>query len=131
MDENVKLVDYSDSESEEEEQATPVQILDKRGRKVAFVEPTQHGNAPSGSEIVGDQNDVHNQEEETEESNSIQPDPVEYEEPEMINLTAESDIENPRHEEIIIISDSSQSTIILSPPRETDDHHSATSGNII
>ena len=122
MDENVKLVDYSDSETEEEEQATPVQILDKRGRKVAVVEPTQHGNAPSVSEIVGDQNDVDNQQEETEESNSIQPDPVEYE---------ESDIENPRHEEIIIISDSSQSTIILSPPRETDDHHSATSGNII
>ena len=151
MEDKLKLVEYSDSESEEDEtvslptvpatQDGSVPVRDSQGRQVAIVEPTPQNVAvvqPMES-IGGDDDD----DEDLEGTGLFEP---EVDDPLSTQATQGSSsqvdlyfvspeiadslqIENPRDNvDVIIISDSSQDTII-SEPCDLDDHRSATSGN--
>ena len=142
----MKLVDYSDSESETEEESPAVlhgaetfSVRDSQGRQVAVVEPTPQNVAvvhPMDSSADEDLEGTGIFEPDANDPLSTQathgshsPDQVD---PYFVSQEiAESlDIEIPREDvEVIVISDSSQDTIIVSEPRETDDHRSDTSGN--
>ena len=126
MENKLKLVEYSDSESEGEDsqvnETENFQITDAQGRQVAVVEPTPQ------QEIESDA-----------ESNNTGEFLAEEDDPLSTQATAGSsqeiassgDIELARNEdpEVILSTDSSQSTIVVSPPRETDEQMSHTKGN--
>ena len=147
MDKQLKLVDYSDSESETEEESPAVlhgaetfSVRDSQGRQVAIVEPT-----PQNVAVVHPMDS--SAEEDLEGSRIFEPDvndplstqathgsssPADEVDPYFISQEiAESlDIEIPRGDvEVIVISDSSQDTIIISEPREAADCRSDTSGD--
>ena len=143
MEKQLKLVDYSDSESEKEDENTPTSqgftgsIRDDQGRPVGIITPT-----PQAQEIESDFSD------ELEEAGLLEteqfPDPTDGRPPNSPTYDQSSNQPNSASEdlstsfgfevardnpEIILISDSSQGTIILSPVRNNDDHLSATTGN--
>ena len=152
MEDKLKLVEYSDSESEADEtvslstvpatQDGSVPVKDSQGRQVAIVEPTPQNVAvvqPMES-IGGDDDDDEDLEgtglfeqevddplsTQATQGSSSQVDPY-FVSPEIADSLQ---IENPRDNvDVIIISDSSQDTIIISEPCDLDDHRSATSGN--
>ena len=146
--EKIKLVDYSDSESESEEQssvphtaetfstADTFSVKDSQGRQVAIVEPTPQNVAvvhPMDSSSDEDLDGTGIFEPELDSAlstqathgssspNAIDPSFVSQE------IAESLQIEIPR-EDIIVISDSSQETVIVLDPGEVDDHRSDTSG---
>ena len=151
MENKLKLVEYSDSESEADEtvslpavpatQDGSVPVRDSQGRQVAIVEPTPQNVAvvlPMES-IGGDDDD-----EGLEGTGIFEPevdDPLSTQATQGSSSQVDSyfvspeiadslQIENPRDNvDVIIISDSSQDTIIISEPGDLNDHRSATSGN--
>ena len=151
MDKQLKLVDYSDSESETEEQYPEVfeqqcslhgedtfSVRDSQGRQVAIIEPTPQNVAvvhPMDTSADDDLEGTGIFEPEIDDPLSTQathgsssPDEIN---PYFVSqeLAESLDIEMPRDNlEVIVISDSSQDTIVISEPRETDDHRSDTSG---
>ena len=152
MEDKLKLVEYSDSESETDEtvslptvpatQDGSVPVRDSQGRQVAIVEPTpQNVAVVHPMESIGDDDDDDEDLEGTglfepevddplstqaTQGSSSQVDPY-FVSPEIADSLQ---IENPRDNvDVIIISDSSQDTIIISEPGDLDDHKSATSGN--
>ena len=152
MDKQLKLVDYSDSESETEEQspqlpeqqcntlhgADTFTVRESQGRQIAVVEPTPQNVAvvhPMDSSADDDLEGTGIFEPELDDPLSTQAthgssSPNEINPYFVSQELAESlDIEMPRDNlEVIVISDSSLDTIIISEPRETDDHRSDTSG---
>ena len=152
MEDKLKLVEYSDSESEADEtvslptvpatQDGSVPVRDSQGRQVAIVELTPQNVAvvqPMES-IGGDDDDDEDLEgtglfepevddplsTQATQGSSSQVDPY-FVSPEIADSLQ---IENPRDNvDVMIISDSSQDTIIISEPCNLDDHRSATSGN--
>ena len=151
MEDKLKLVEYSDSESEADEtvslptvpatQDGSVPVKDSQGRQVAIVEPTpQNVAVVQPMESIGGDNDDEDLEgtglfepevddplsTQATQGSSSQVDPY-FVSPEIADSLQ---IENPRDNvDVIIISDSSQDTIIISEPCDLDDHRSATSGN--
>ena len=154
MEDKLKLVEYSDSESEANENVSlptvpatqdgSVPVRDFQSRQVVIVEPTPQNVAvvqPMES-IGGDDDDDDDEDSEgtglfepevddplstqATQGSSSQVDPY-FVSPEIADSLQ---IENPRDNvDVIIISDSSQDTIIISEPGDLDDHRSATSGN--
>ena len=151
MENNLKLVDYSDSESEGEESETllvrqhppssAAPVRGSQGRQVAVVGPTSQNVAVVHP--IGD-DDYEEDLEGTGIFEAAENDPLSTQatqgssspnqslDPYFVSQDiAESlDIEIPRaNEDVIVIFDSSQGTIIVSEPGDLDDHRSATSGN--
>ena len=152
MENNLKLVDYSDSESEGEESETlPVRehgpasapVRDSQGRQVAVVGPT-----PQNVAVVNPMQADADDDEDLEGTGIFEPnenDPLsgvstqatQGSSPNALNpyfvsqdIAEALDIEIARaNEDVIVISDSSQGTIIVSEPGDLDDHRSGTSGN--
>ena len=142
MEQKLKLVEYSDSDSEPEETVTfpvtqhgSVPVRDSQGRQVAVVEPT-----PQNVAVVHPMESHSGDDEDLEGTGIFKPqvyDPLSTQatqgstSPNQLNPHFVSpEIEIPRDNlDIIIISDSSQDTIIISEPGDLDDHRSATSGN--
>ena len=151
MEDKLKLVEYSDSESEADEtvslptvpatQDGSVPVRDSQGRQVAIVEPTpQNVAVVQPMESIGGDDDDEDLEgtglfepevddplsTQATQGSSSQVDPY-FVSPEIADSLQ---IENPRgNVDVIIISDFSQDTIIISEPCDLDDHGSATSGN--
>ena len=152
MDHKLKLVDYSDSDTEPEESETvpvtqqePPPMRDSQGRQVAVVGPTpQHTpqhvavvhpmEAGGGDEedlngtgiFEADENDpLSTQATQGSSSPNDQIDPYFVSQEIAESLEIEISRENV---DIIVISDCSQDTIIISEHSECDDHRSATSG---
>ena len=151
MENNLKLVDYSDSESEGEESETlPVKqhgpasapVRDSQGRQVAVVGPTPQ-NVAVVNPMQGDADDDEDLEgtgifeaNENDPLSSVSTQATQGSSPNALNpyfvsqdIAEALDIEIARaNEDVIVISDSSQETIIVSEPGDLDDHRSATSG---
>ena len=149
MEDKLKLVECSDSESEADEtisvpavsatQDGSVPVRDSQGRQVAIVEPTpQNVAVVQPMESIGGDDDDEDLEgtgifepevdgplsTQATQGSSSQVDPY-FVSPEIADSLQ---IENPRDNvDVIIISDSSQDTIIISEPGDLDDHRSATS----
>ena len=146
MEKQLKLVDYSESESETEEESPPLShgadnfsVRDSQGRQVAVVEPTPQNVAvvhPMDSSADDDLEGTGIFKPDADDPLSTQathgsssPDQVD---PYFVSQEIAEclDIEIPREDvEVIVMSDSSQETIIVSEPGETDDHRSDTLGN--
>ena len=148
MDHKLKLVDYSDSDTEPEEgetvpvtQQEPPPMRDSQGRQVAVVGPTpQHVavvhpmEAGGGDEedlngtgiFEADENDpLSTQATQGSSSPNDQIDPYFVSQEIAESLEIEISKENV---DVIVISDCSQDTIIINEHSECDDHRSATSG---
>ena len=147
MEQKLKLVEYSDSESEPEETVTfpvtqqgSVLVRDSQARQVAVVEPI-----PQNVVVVHPIESNSGDGEDLEGTGIFEPqvdDPLSTQaaqgstSPNQVNphfvspeIAESLEIEIPRDNlDIIIISDSSQDTIIFSEPEDFDDHRSATSG---
>ena len=153
MENNLKLVDYSDSESEpEESQTLPVTqhgtssapVRDSQGRQVAVVGPTPQSVAvvhPMEGDGDGDEEDLEGtgifEVNEDDPLSALSTQATQGSSPNIVDpyfvsqeIAESLDLEIPRgNEDVIVISDSSQGTIIVSEPGDLDDHRSATSGN--
>ena len=141
MDHKLKLVEYSDSEPEEESETVPVtqqapaSVRDSQGRQVAVVGPTpQHVAVVHPMEADG------GDEEDLDGTGLFEPDgndplstqatqgsssPSHQIDPYFVSqeITEYLELEIPRENvDVIVISDSSQDTIIISEPGDSDDH---------
>ena len=144
MEQKLKLVEYSDSDSEPDEpvnQQGSIPVRDSQGRQVAVVEPTPQNVAVvhpieshsgddedlEGTGIFEAQVDDPLSTQATQgssSSNQLNPYFVSPEIAESLEIEISRD-----NLDVIVISDSSQDTIIISETGGLDDQRSATTGN--